>query len=66
MRKKHGAESCKAAERYSKAAAVLPPLTPMRGGCERGGEGEGAVGGVLPKRLKHGPSDHLPDVCVFL
>ena len=33
----------------------------MGGGRRR----RGTVGGVLPKRLKYGSSDHLPDVCAF-
>ena len=56
MRQWHDAESCRAAERHAKAAAA--PLTV--GTC---GRGEGARGGVLPKRLKLGTGYHRLDVC---
>ena len=53
----HDTERCKATEQYLKAAAVLPTVDiatrQLRTGRGWGG-GEGAVGGVLPKRLKSG------------
>ena len=66
MRKMHHAESCKVAERYSKAAAVLPTVDTTTRPLGMGGGEEGAVGGVLRKRLKYGSSDHLPDVRAVL
>ena len=68
MRKRHDAEGCKAAERYSKVAAVLPTVdtNTRRLGMGRRGRGTGGGRGVLPKRLKYGFSDHLSEVCAFL